>query len=348
MTGSVVYHRAVSSLPLSSFWYARPLALSLGITVTACLFGCPSGDPSNVNDTDYGTDTSGGTDEDTGMDTDGGGDMGNCEDLGAIPGWSSAAQAALFEFYGEFLAAISGGNSTFVGEGCMALREADSSPPKHSTGEDWPALILDNFIIHGAIISLIHLSTASNNFAPGVNISPVTINSEYPCGDGPHGKTLCVQDIPLPEGDWFMAAVVTGDDVPLADPTRSHQIGFVFDADGNTANNYQASPDYPSDFFIDTDRWYTANYAPGSGWSMSVSQWNGSQATPDVASMARIIIQGNLLVALIPASELGGQSCPPHRMTTFSHLGDYGLNPPHDWAGDIEPPVASGLGTTCD
>jgi hypothetical protein len=34
---------------------------------------------------------------------------------------------------------------------------------------------------------------------------------------------------------------------------------------------------------------------------------------------------------------------PRYRVTAFRHTGDYGMNPPHDWNGDVEPMVDVGL-----
>ena len=34
---------------------------------------------------------------------------------------------------------------------------------------------------------------------------------------------------------------------------------------------------------------------------------------------------------------------PRYRVTAFAHQGDFGLNPPYVWSGDVQPPVEEGL-----
>src|SRR5690606_18817381 len=124
-----------------------------------------------------------------------------------------------------------------------------------------------------------------------------------------------------------------------------HQYAFVFDSDADPSNNYQASSQYPNDFFDNTDRWYVASYTPQQGWRIEVSNASGGTITP-ISSDARIVIDGAMMMLLVPADELASP-CPPYRMTAFTHRGDYGLNPPYDWSGDVEPPVDMPLETTC-
>ncbi len=40
--------------------------------------------------------------------------------------------------------------------------------------------------------------------------------------------------------------------IPMSDPTNFYEYAFVFDADGDTTNNYQPAPAFPNDFFQDT------------------------------------------------------------------------------------------------
>ena len=130
------------------------------------------------------------------------------------------------------------------------------------------------------------------------------------------------------------------DPIPLADDTWLIEYGFVFDADDDTGNNYEASPQFPNDFFQDTDRWYVARWT-GTQWQLDVSTAVDSNIQP-AASNARVVISGNSIMAIIPAAEFES-SCPDWRLTTFAHQGDYGINPPHNWSGRLEPPVDMGL-----
>lgn len=167
-------------------------------------------------------------------------------------------------------------------------------------------------------------------------------NSDFPCGTGPNGLTLCVDpQVPVPDGDFLLLYATVASPIPTADTTNHFQYGFVFDADGSAANNYQPSAQYANDFFKGTDRWYAAEYSPATGWKLNVSDASGGGPV-SVASNARLIISGNTLLLLLPRSEVG-VAAPSFRLTAFRHKGDYGINPPHDWDGSVWPAVADAL-----
>jgi hypothetical protein len=127
--------------------------------------------------------------------------------------------------------------------------------------------------------------------------------------------------------------------VPLFDTTHHYQYGFVFDADGDPSNNYEADASYPDDFFAGTDRWYEAAYTPSAGWSLKATD---ATTFAPVQTSARIALVNDTVTLLVPASEMTAES-PRYRVTAFEHKGDYGIAEPHDWKGDVEPPVAEGL-----
>jgi hypothetical protein len=79
----------------------------------------------------------------------------------------------------------------------------------------------------------------------------------------------------------------------------------------------------------------------GGGWTMSARDARGGTIMP-MSTAARIWIRRNTVTLIAPASELG-TTMPPYRVTAFRHTGDYGIDPPHDWSGDVEPTVAQGL-----
>jgi len=163
-------------------------------------------------------------------------------------------------------------------------------------------------------------------------------NTDFPEGAGEHGFTV-VANTPLdPQaGDHLVAIARFGGDVPLADPGRFYQYGFVFDADGNPNNNFEPVQGFENDFFGGTDRWYSLEYAPGDGWTLTVSDARDNQVT-EVASAARAIIRDDTILLLVPLSEFGDKT-PAYRLTAFCHGGDFGLEPPHDWSGDLQDPV---------
>jgi len=167
-------------------------------------------------------------------------------------------------------------------------------------------------------------------------------NSDFDCGEGDNGYTICpavVND--LAEGDYVVVSAIVEEDIPLDDPDNIYQYGFVFDSDGDTGNNYTPHPDYPNDFFADTDLWFTANYTPGGGWVLTANDATNSVIT-EIATDARIIIRDNSMFLVVPASEFA-VSDPAFRITAFRHTGDYGMNPPNDWDGSIWPAVEDGL-----
>jgi hypothetical protein len=146
----------------------------------------------------------------------------------------------------------------------------------------------------------------------------------------------------LAEGDFHIVHFSCAGVIPIvdADPTAVYQYAFVFDSDGNTANNYTTAD---NDFFNDTDKWYVMSYTDAGGWVLTVSTaFDGTIV--EVASAARVIIKDNAMTLLVPTSEFA-VSDPGYRVTAFCHNGDFGINPPHNWSGDLHPPVADGLET---
>lgn len=184
-------------------------------------------------------------------------------------------------------------------------------------------------------------SSSAAEFAPPL----ASVGEDYPCGETSERIVLCASQSPFPPDEYVTMAMVLTGDIPAADIEYFHQYGFVFDVDGDPSNNYQASAQFPNDFFDDTDRWYVASYGPQDGWSLQVSDARGGTIS-DSASAARIVIEGQVMTLIVPAAELA-VSCPGYRMTAFTHLGDYGLDLPHEWSADVEPAVAQPLETTC-
>ena len=125
-------------------------------------------------------------------------------------------------------------------------------------------------------------------------------------------------------------------DIPEADPVWHYQYGLVMDADGNLNNNFEASPQFPGDLYQGTDRWFSLEYTPASGWSLKVSlARNGSIVS--VQSDATASIDGSLIQYTVPAAEIE-VSDPKYRVTAYAHQGDFGLQG-GPWAMDILPPV---------
>jgi len=190
--------------------------------------------------------------------------------------------------------------------------------------------------------------TASGGYGGYVNFKlmgqPTFVDPAYPCGQGQLGFTVCppgASTTMYPDGPMIVVANVLSGPIPIADPANHYQFGFVFDQDGIASNNYVPSGQFPSDFFKDSDLWYEADYAPGAGWTLKVTDARNNMLK-QVPSNARIILQSNAVVLAVPANELAVKR-PSYRVTTFRHKGDYGIPPPYDWNGSIQPPVSMGL-----
>ena len=165
----------------------------------------------------------------------------------------------------------------------------------------------------------------------------------FPEGQGPDGFTVAANTpLQLAEGDYHIVHFSCEGVIPIVstDATVIYQYAFVFDSDGNTANNYTTAN---NDFFNDTDQWYVMSYTDAGGWVLTVSTAFDGNIT-EVASAARVIIKDNAMTLLVPASEFAVPD-PDYRVTAFCHNGDFGINPPYNWSGDLHPPVADGLET---
>jgi hypothetical protein len=146
-------------------------------------------------------------------------------------------------------------------------------------------------------------------------------NSIFPCGELTEEGwlTVCTDGYgPVPPGDVFLVYMVLDGEIPLEDPDNFYTYGAVFDADGNTANNFQAQSPYNWDYFQGTDRWYELDWDPNLGvWTLYVNeQWN------PMVSNARSVIMENVVLFFIPADEFSVER-PEYRLSAFVHDGTY-------------------------
>lgn len=137
-------------------------------------------------------------------------------------------------------------------------------------------------------------------------------------------------------GEMFVFFHEMQADIPMNDPVWHYQYGLVLDQDGNPNNNYQPGPQFPGDLYQGTDRWYSLEYTPSSGWSLKVRDATNSVITT-YQSNATAVIDGSLIQYTIPADEIEVAN-PKYRVTAYAHKGDFGLQG-GDWAMDILPPV---------
>ena len=135
----------------------------------------------------------------------------------------------------------------------------------------------------------------------------------------------------MPPGEVIVLAMVLGGDVPLEDPDHFYTYAAVFDADGDPANNFQFVEPFDWDYFQNTDLWYQLDWDPTVGqWQLFVSSFV-DQIPQDVASNARVVINGNVIVFFIPVDEFGVPR-PDFRLTAFGHDGTFA---PEASGGDV-------------
>jgi hypothetical protein len=165
------------------------------------------------------------------------------------------------------------------------------------------------------------------------------------CGESDLGLVICPGSPVETETEYYVVTEILDAPLPLDAPDFFGQYAVVFDQDGDETNNYEASPSYPNDFFLGTDRWYQLSFSPGSAPTVTAN--DTTSGFVDVYfTGARVVIKGATITFLIPVSELPSR-CPGQRVTAFTHHGDYGFQPPNFWAGDTEPTVFDPLESVC-
>jgi hypothetical protein len=150
-------------------------------------------------------------------------------------------------------------------------------------------------------------------------------HSHFPCDSEIEGGiVVCTETTgPMPAGNVIMAVMQLGEEIPLDDADRFYTYAAVFDADGDTANNFQYQPPYDWDYFQNTDRWYTLDWDPTQAdWFLTVTdvannQWNAP-------SNARAVIYHDMVIFFIPAEEFSVEQ-PGYRLSAFGHDGTFAV-----------------------
>ncbi len=181
-------------------------------------------------------------------------------------------------------------------------------------------------------------ATEEVDWIHGGSILGVDLPGDVPCGAGTGLTVLCTAETLPIVGTAAIFYGRVAAPIDLDDPEFHHQYGFVFDTDGQAKNNYVPGPQYPADFFADTDLWLYSVHVAGEAWYT----WASSAAAgfANVPSSERIIIVGDVIALVVDEDEIDGTSA-SWRMTAFRHLGDYGASMP--WSGDVVPPVGDPL-----
>lgn len=193
-----------------------------------------------------------------------------------------------------------------------------SRVPRLPSPPDLPAVLAeDEFQLVGGI----QLSGTTGGYRGASRDLPA-----FPCGPIPGGLVVCPEFPASPSAGPFLYIFMVVDDViPLSDPVNFIQYGAVFDADGNTANNFEADPAFPNDFFQGTDLWYFLSYDPTNGWTLNTVDASGPGNPTSFFSDASAIILGNTIVWVIPYDEFPGASIANagYRITAFGNNGPF-------------------------
>jgi hypothetical protein len=168
------------------------------------------------------------------------------------------------------------------------------------------------------------------------------INERYPCGLGVDALTLCaVENIKARDTDYIIIGVQVEKPVEIDSEVDFLVVGFGFDSDNETTNNYVPPAAREFDYFGGTDRWYAAAYTPADGWKLQTyGLIDGAPST--IESEARVILQADTAVLLVPASEFNAD-VPGARFSLFRHHGDMGMGPDAYWSGLVHPPLGEPL-----
>lgn len=155
---------------------------------------------------------------------------------------------------------------------------------------------------------------------------------------GPQAKA---DEVQLLTGEQLFMAVQLDGPIPKEHPVNHYQYGFVFETDNDASNDWEPIAAYPKDFFAGTDTWVQLLYAPGGGWTVSVTDVVDQQPVDRVATEARVTILHNWLFLVLPVSELADRASGlAYRNSAFLHQGNYLSD---DWNADVSPPVDDGL-----
>jgi hypothetical protein len=169
------------------------------------------------------------------------------------------------------------------------------------------------------------------------------INERYPCGLGVDALTLCaVENIKARDTDYIIIGVQVEKPVEKDSERDFLVVGFGFDSDNDTTNNYVPPAAREFDYFGGTDRWYAAAYTPTDGWKLQTFGLIDGAPAP-IESEARVILQEDTAVLLVPASEFDSVETPGARFSFFRHRGDMGTGTDANWSGLVYPPLGEPL-----
>lgn len=287
-------------------YYCLPLALGAAVA----LLDCDDGDPIDDDpDAGEGADDGGvgGDDGGVGGDDGGTGGEGGSDDCER----ATARLHAILTLPPGFLGSPREAGNSFTGSNGTSTTNSEGYTDVTCTGE---AILPDTDINWGGLS----------------------------CGAGADSHVVCPLGFThrdAGDGDHLVLMMGFAADVPLDHAVELYQYAFVFDSDGDPANNYTPAPQWPNDFFKDTDLWVEANYDPAGGWTARVSDVVSNTPQPRSTSQAKIYVSGNAIALIVPVTDLFGSASYPgatYRVTAFRHEGAFLAGP---WNGDTVPLV---------
>ncbi|MBK8979352.1 MAG: hypothetical protein IPM29_25930 [Planctomycetes bacterium] len=162
-------------------------------------------------------------------------------------------------------------------------------------------------------------------------------NAVFPVGQGTEARTFeALTSSPMMPGRYLISWQCVEVDVPLENQDWYLQYALVLDRDGDTGNNYQGTTPFENDPFNGTDTWLILQYDRFSGWLLSSA--DARSFPPNLLTTAcRAILQGQVLLWVVPIEDFGGPPAADLRHTCFAHAGDFGQIGP--WSADATPRI---------
>jgi len=212
----------------------------------------------------------------------------------------------------------------------------ETVPTQHSTGvapDDEGGGDEFEFVARGAVVAEL-----------GADVVDAVLNSgPYACDSESDARVICpdlLGDAEVGEFGIGYYALGAPFDVERLD-FMERRYGFAFDANNLARDNFEAPDGAPNDFFQGSDQWYELVRDIEGEWSLEAKAVSGGEPV-SIETEARAVIDGAVVALIVPTSEFE-VSDPDYRVTAFGHNGDWGLEEPFAWRGDVSPPIDRGL-----
>lgn len=172
-------------------------------------------------------------------------------------------------------------------------------------------------------------------YAPG--IGGPGLDELFPCGASKNTTTLC-DGPPSDATNYTVVLTSFGSSIAQGPTDRIYQYGVVFDRDGVESGNYRARPPFRYDTYDNTDLWVEVTGGPD-GLGLNILDATDFSKVP---TGGRVVVRGAAIAVFIPQTIFPSSPyspAVPYRSTAFWHLGDFGIDPPHEFNIDASPIV---------